>query len=571
MKISTCGQKLRRQFHSDLSRQATLAKMSTQAIDRMPQELMVQICGHLGPRDLRAAYYVSLKFRKAAETHAEGHRWQQYDVTERNKQSFIAYYSGFRLRYLDRVEFRTHFPTFTASHAGCREGVAEQQEKDRVFTEQIQDLFAILKTVDENAGPRNIGRYKLIIYCPTQVPVDRCLHRKHAYWRTHLLEPEKLPDLVSVRAFEIKDENSSAKLDYRILFDLVTRLSNVESVVCHTGKDEWTPSYGDEPATLFPWEYDGPRRDSRHAISQAIMPGKMPRSLKTLTLDYLCRESMKKADRIHHWSRTPDLVSPAVKDPFSTSLQILSYHLREITLRAQIDDTLFWPEDNSTPTWPHLQRVYVMFHMVSPSGAWYFEGPRGEGRETIGYEVNESTYPPHEATEEDEDLDCTFRQNDRSFQTSSMFWFRVAPNDHVLKPLLEAFAKAAINMPELKEAVLWSPLRWDVDGGEDDEREEFDYFESPTSVDLAVDLEYLAWGFAYRSPGKGSMFPRISTKNDHRTRTLWWTVGDWRPGPEVHTLFQRIGQREHREPPKEYWNNDAFMTREQFEQWTPEE
>ncbi|KAF2257510.1 hypothetical protein CC78DRAFT_622562 [Lojkania enalia] len=550
-----------------------ITQLFHRAMDQFPQELISQICSHLSAEDLRNTYYVSAKFRKAAEEQAGRYRTHIYKITKENKQCFIDRYSGFRLRYLEHVQFDTYFPDLDVNDGnGCREGSDEQREKDKTFTEQIQNLFTTLKTVEEHAGERNRGKYRLTIYSPSHgCSGDSCLHREHAHWRTHLLEPETLPDLMSVGSLEINNDHSSAKLDYRILIDLVTRFPNLENLECHTGKDEWTPSYRDAPAKLFIWEYDGPRRDTRHGFGNAITPTNIPKSLQRVELNWFCREVMMEADCIHHWKAMPNLVSPASKDPFSTSLRILSYHLQEITLRAQVDETLFWPEDSSTPTWPHLQRVFIMFHMVSPSGAWYFEGPRGEGRGSTGYELDESSYPPLEPTEEDEYLDDEVVCGGRSFEDRYNFWFRISPNDNVLGPFLASFAKAAANMPDLRQAILWSPLRWDVDCGEDDEGESFDYFEPPKKFYP----EYLAWGLAYYVPGVGSAFATNPGETKCKARQIWWKVGEWRPNPEIHSLFQQIGRQEHGEALKEYWDDDEFgqglVSRDYFEYWTPEE
>jgi hypothetical protein len=62
-----------------------------------------------------------------------------------------------------------------------------------------------------------------------------------------------------------------------------------------------------------------------------------------------------------------------------------------------------------------------------------------------------------ETTEDDEMLGCQDVENDRSFQYQVQFWYRISPNERVLAPFLESFAKAAAHMPELKRAVVWSP------------------------------------------------------------------------------------------------------------------
>jgi hypothetical protein len=544
------------------------------AMDQFPQELIDQICSYLSAEDLRNTYYVSAKFRHAAEEHAGGYRTNFWEFTKENQHSFSKYYSGFRLRYLKHVRFYTYFPDIGANDDyGCRESADEQREKDKMFTEQIKYLFVTLKTIEDRAGKRNCGKYQLTIYSPSQRCLrDHCPHREHDHWRTQLLEPEILPDLLSVASFRINNTESKAKLDYRIMIDLTTHCPNLEMFECHTGYDEWAPSYAQEPANQFIWEYDGPRRDTRHHFGKAIIPSNIPKSLHRVDLNFFCHAAMTNADHIHHWMATPNLVSPALKDPFSTSLRILSYHLRHLTLSAQVDETLFWPEDNSTPTWPHLKWIFIMFHMVSPSGAWYFEGPRGEGRGSIGYEINESSYPPLERTEEDEDLDDEDTWG-RSFENVYVYWFRISPNDDILGPFLASFAKAAANMPELRQAVLWSPLKWCVDGGDDEknENEAFDYFEPPNKFNG----KYLAWGLAYCSPRLGAVFATDPGEIKCEARQIWWKVGDWRPDPEIHNLFQKIGRQEHGEALKEYWDDDEFgqglVTRGKFERWMPEE
>ncbi|KAF2871533.1 hypothetical protein BDV95DRAFT_572233 [Massariosphaeria phaeospora] len=136
-----------------------------------------------------------------------------------------------------------------------------------------------------------------------------------------------------------------------------------------------------------------------------------------------------------------------------------------------------------------------MFHVASPSGAWYFEGPRGKSRDTIGYEVNESSYPPLEHTEDDECEDGEVKDSGfRSFEIIYDFQFRISPNENVLKPFLSNFAKAAANMPGLRTAVLWSPLRFDMNGREADESEP-SYDDLPSN--LCNQRDNLAWGLAY--------------------------------------------------------------------------
>ncbi|KAF2686377.1 hypothetical protein K458DRAFT_476867 [Lentithecium fluviatile CBS 122367] len=438
-------------------------------MDQFPQELIDQTCSHLSAEDLRSIYYVSTKFREAAEEHA----------------------------------------------GCCRESADAIREKDEIFTKQIQNLLATLKTVEQHAGERNRGEYRLRIYKPVQAA-----------------RPESLPELMAVGSLEMpNNENSRAKLDYRIVIDLVTRLPNLEKLECHTGMDEWTPAYDEERAIQFLWEYDGPRRDTRHGFSKAITPTNIPKSLQRVELNFICRVAMSQADRIDHRRAQPNLVSPASKDPFT---------------------------------------VFIMFHMVSPSAAWYFEGPRGEGREMIGYEVNESSYPPLDTTESDKDWDTEVDEHGRTFEHYSCSHFRISPNDNMLGPFLASFAKAAANMPDLRLAILWSPLKWDVDNGDSDEEEPFDYFEPPEEF-YPGDL---AWGLKYNARIGKAVFIRRPEGGSREARQIWWKVGNWRPSPEIHDLFREIGREKYGEALKEHWD-DRFglesFSRDDFNHWTPDQ
>jgi hypothetical protein len=558
-----------------------------------PQELFDRICDHLPAEDLRSTYYVSTKFRKAAEDLAQKYRRDNHEVSkEENVDKVIDHYSGFRLRYLKHLKLNIRFPDSVDKDRVCRESTEEQYERNKIFTEQVRWIFNKLKTMEDRAGKKNRGNYRLTL-CVNYLVDKYCMHRQHAQWRTHLMEPETLPELTSVSSLYVLNDVSSAKLEYRVLIDLARRLPNLEHLECHMGQDEWNPSYPGKPASLFKYDYDGPRRDARHEFGKAITStADGMKSLQRIELDFLCREVMYRAESINHWKAQPNLIGPLSKDPFSSSLRILSYHVTEMTIRAQIDDTLFWPGDGfETPHWPNLQYFFLMFHMVSPSGAWYFEGPKGEGRESTGYDVNKDSYPPlgtpgddeedkddedDEDDDEDEDvedLDCQeVTKDDPIFDDNGSFSFRISPNDNMMVPFLTSFAKAAIHMPKLRKCVLWSPLKWDIDG-DDSAGPTFDYYEPPGAFYNYTDC--LAWGLAYYASNEGRSFDTNRGERNSQSRQLWWKVGEWRPSEELHHSFQQIGHREHGEDMKEYWDDEEFgqglVHRGYFDFLTPDE
>ncbi|OAL00346.1 hypothetical protein IQ06DRAFT_369700 [Phaeosphaeriaceae sp. SRC1lsM3a] len=527
----------------------------------LPQELICEICVHLNDEDLRTASFVSSRFRSAAEDCASGHRNHIVDYSTHNH--FLSRYSGFRHRFIEEVQFRLYVPSADPERDCYRERSSEQLIRDSAFTNQVRELFAALKEIETRAGTRNPGSYRLLIVCDQrEVPPDGCPHGDHAHRRTHLLEPNALPVLESIRSFELQNAESGLKLDYRVLVDLMTALPNVEDLTFHTGTDEWTPSYKSEPATNYPWEYNGLRRDARHDFGRAMAEWTAPCTLKRVNLDFLCRGSMLSADNINHWHSQPDLVSPAIMDPFSKSLHVLSYHLREMTIRAQIDESFFWPQDDTTPTWPHLERLFIMFHMVAPSGSWYFEGPRGEGRDLCGHELDQDSYPS-----DDEDW-CSSDDYDRSFENHSMCLFRVSPNLKVLRPFLQGFANAAANMPKLKQTILWSPLRWEPSGDDEHDGSLFDYFQGPDDAYMTP----FAWGVAYCIPGEEPMLKIDKSWPKCNIRHLWWEVGSWRPDSSLAEAFRKIGRTQHGDDLREvYGHGDVhgLTYRYDFEEWTP--
>jgi hypothetical protein len=68
-------------------------------MDQLPQEMVDRVCGYLSAENLRSTYYVSTKFRKAAEEHAEKHRSRHYtmnfdeETTSEQKQQLFNRYS----------------------------------------------------------------------------------------------------------------------------------------------------------------------------------------------------------------------------------------------------------------------------------------------------------------------------------------------------------------------------------------------------------------------------------------------------------------------------------------------
>lgn len=192
-------------------------------------------------------------------------------------------------------------------------------------------------------------------------------------------------------------------MDYRVMVDLVAELPNLEYWGRRTGGDEWSTKTEQEATQYLSHDWAGPRRDTRQNFGKGLLSAHLPKSLQQARLDFL--HDLEESTNIGHLTAQPDLTSPMTKEFFSISLSHHSDHLRRLHLRVVADEALFLSDSSSNASWPNLESLVVMFHMVNPSGQWYFLGPDGEGRDTKAIEVTNASYPPLKTTACDEEMD----------------------------------------------------------------------------------------------------------------------------------------------------------------------
>ena len=553
-------------------------------MNQLPQELVDRISNYLDYDSLKNTLFLSRCFQYAAEQYSGA--FSKFDLTEENADEFLKTYCGRRFRYLQDLKFATSVPALESDgkddEESCRDTAEELESIDQEFTRQINFLFSTLKTLESDLDSANSpGKIHLLIFAPTRA-IDYnhfCLHRAFVSWRVHLLAPSTLPTLSSVRfltietsdeydftvkGFENYPDPALRKIDLRVLIDVSHKLPNLENLQCKIGGDEWfsgqeAEADDIEAANLIRKDWEGPRRDSRHDFAKAVKHAALP-CLRHARLDFIY--PMHESDWIDQRRAMPNLTQPATYDPFSTSLRILSYQLRTMKLRVVADKTLFWPANSSTPSWPNLESVSVMFHMVTPTGTWYFQGLPGVGA-SEGYEITEQSYPPLETTEMDESSDFYIIDYYNWVEHRVIAQYRVMPNDETLVPFLTAFAKSAALMPLLKEVALWCPLEFRTENTHlSNDYENFDISQ------VSKYQGELAWGVGYTKPGTLA-FTSKPGEDFAPLRQLWWKVGKWRPDPGLHNLFQKIGRSEHGEDLAEYWADewwgDGLVGRDEFE------
>lgn len=516
----------------------------------LPQELIDRISSYLSNEELKRTLTVNRAFNAAAERLSGA--FVSFKLTEDNLQDFLTVCVGSRFRHLREVEFSTQFAPILYENNGrlaCRETKEDLRQKDEQFSSQIKRLFSTLKSAESEAGDSGLGRFKLIIYGPTRNIARElsriCRHHKHISWRVRLLAVDTLPELRCVHSLHVNQGQSGlgplknieiSKLDLRVIPDLAKKLPNLEFMECQLGQDETCPKYIERSKFLTHYEHDweGPRRDTRLGFAEAIETWNPSSSIKRVRLDFLENydEQLRALDQEQN---LPDLKGAATRDPFSISLCTLSHNLRVLELRGILDSGMFQHHDNDLAIWPNLESLLVMFWPFSPSGEWYFHGPNGEGKQNASYPVAESHYPPlcpdTNDVVHDEYLAEYGHPDDYIVGGSG---FRIVPDEAVIVPFLSAFANAATNMPNLKDANLWSPLVWYQN---DEEKPEWVQYEDLNDRDLA-------WGIAYDRPTKET------------PRKLTWRVSTWRPDERLHSMFRDIGRKEHGDELEEDWTDD---------------
>ncbi|USP75704.1 hypothetical protein yc1106_02978 [Curvularia clavata] len=539
-------------------------------MNNLPQELVDKICSYLTIEELKKVLLLTRQFRYGAERFCG--IYDNFDIEKRNAQEFVECFSGHRLSFLRELKFRPVLPPFQEFDGNgkkpCRETADEVRKRDESFTKEIQWLFHILSLVEDRPSEKQIiGRYRLSVYSPTRKFENRrvCPHHIVIGWRVRLLNID-LPLISSVQSFQIYNNYSKdtgfyfhhtyngfkvpeLKLDLRILVDLATRFPNLEYLGTRTGGFEWCEYWEKEnhsPAKDYERDWPGLQRDTRHGFTSAVLSSyrKFPRSLQRAHLDFL--NPLSRVLQIHHAQPLPDLVAPFRNDLFSSSLRLLCQNLRFLQLRCIIDESIFLQEDGAVSIWPNLEQLDLMFHPARPNGTWYFHAADGRGSDSVGFPVTDAHYPPYKTTELDKEMDELCEKGGYSIGYDDGMRFRTEPHKR-LRPLLEGFAKAAIQMKQLKEAVIWFPLILDSEttlhGGE--------------LLELRDPEWDRAWSITY-TESSCPIFPGAS-------RRLEWRTAPWRPDPELHRLYQQIGRSKLGDELEEIWQP---FPRDDEEEWS---
>jgi hypothetical protein len=247
-------------------------------MDKIPAELIDRISSFLEHRDLKNTLLASRVFSFAAERHS--HAFDEFALYEGNADKFLNTYSGHRFSYLRVVEIWTDLPRVEDGEMILRESAEQLLENDRSMTRQIKSLFNAIKAVEQRAGEcGNSAKILLKLAEPGRDIWNEYTsfdYPEFLSWRAHLLDPDSLPSLRSVRYLQIGAVSrcpledtpkgytgAAVKLDYRVIVDLAAKCPNLEYLGCCIGSDEWERKWMTKGERYVSRDWAGPRRDTR--------------------------------------------------------------------------------------------------------------------------------------------------------------------------------------------------------------------------------------------------------------------------------------------------------------------
>ncbi|KAK2733969.1 hypothetical protein FQN57_001906 [Myotisia sp. PD_48] len=537
-------------------------------MDTLPQEIIDRIVWFAGGRELAT---VSRIFQCSVEKDT----FSRYICsTNSSMQEFLAKYRGRRWFYLRYITFTVDFPFLIHTEENplkCRETKEDLQAHNERFTCQLLGLFKALKSLEQETPRPRTTNIELSIKTPFQDDDENmeCHHRRYHSWRLCLLDPQRLPILSSIHTLTFgepyyrgsMDKNPGwsddhlRPLDFGIVPALLPKLPKLQVLNGLPFYERFPEAYEYSICRYWTRPWEGPWRDTRHAFGNIMMENAdaLPAKLQRVHIEF-GQSYKRRFNFVDQSVPLPDLVKPSAFDPLSSALRVLSQPVVSLEIKACVDGTLFWPSSDDPnakpPHWQHLKYLRIEFLPVSPSGVWYFQGPRGEGRETSGFKISQTSYPPLEENEEDERMDEIWAWEWGRFENFNPNQFRIVPTNEIIEPFLEAFVKAMKNMPQLESAELFSVL--DYYPGEDLQRK---YGEEE------LDLKRI-WGV------------KCSLPKDDSCPILEWRVGNWRPSRNLQQSFYDIWRHRGGKPLEEKWVEEKWLSWDFFEHraepaWNP--
>lgn len=491
--------------------------------------------------------------RRSWGYHAKGHALKS-DCVETVTNSGFQVVREKRRNHLQILDLTIILPPCSEDNTHLFEQESDRQVNDEAFSRAFHHLFRILSTWTRSDARKEALSLRLQdIHCPSDPDLEMWppeIVDRQRYSYICLRRAEDLPLVPIISGFDMRMNSLKRRIAPRTGVELLARMPMV--------------SWAFLPMPDTEDRYPALRRRNREDLASVLRSQSLPSSLdEDLAIDI---ESHAGANQT--WNPTNLLSYDGQPDPVSSAIWESTSKLnglRHLKIEGSFDHSLLWPGPLTTrassipptipmPFWQSITRMVIHFDLRTPSGEWYFRAPDGidvhdppffdssqpEAEfEPVDRDVLEREMPPgYNLGDSRESLALhRFQWSSNSLNSGKApFWvFRLVPEEHLLFPMIEAWARAVSQMPKVTRAILRTDLQLPL-------------------VESGIPSHY-RWSLKYISPCQCSRcsdpnsFVREGRRETHcsgRTvRGLLFHTLTWRPDGNLLELLRGIGSRYH--------------------------
>ncbi|KAI1448973.1 hypothetical protein F5Y02DRAFT_372618 [Annulohypoxylon stygium] len=507
-------------------------------MDKLPQEIKVKIASHLpktldgsglsgdGKKTLVRPGIASLSH--AWQAAVEIVTFKSIRIKSTELSHFRTQFSGIqRRKALRKLTYSVELRPYDDEECGDYETDEDRVTNDLIASQAISGLLCELATWPSDL---NIDQLSIEIYAPMDMPYrgqDRFYEdrnaaivgtrkdlftRRYQYSYIHLVDIDELQVQIPYVHYLNMSSSSYRDLDPASLVALTAKFPSLPSI-------SWKYK---EPGPFVPL-----RKKLRSGFVKSLKNSKLTSETKKLRVKI-------ESPSYPHNKRLPNLIGSLPSDPLSVAFHnvISESSLEKLFYNGPIDPSFFWPTKPGEPhlNWPRITDMIIKFDHASPSGRWYFKGATGDPfNEPDSDEPlpasDRGCFPPGYGFPADTlyalelESRMTVETDDDGLVDERRF-FRKIPNEEVMVPLLEAFARRLATMPSVESAQLVTT----IPTGDEEE-----------------------WFVQYDAPGFSNDYESYTDEPDMdlSKARVFFHVKDWVPGKHLLDQYRRIGRELH--------------------------
>lgn len=479
------------------------------------------------------------------QTATERQTFQQIYLKSTDLQAFKTIVRGDRRHFLRCIHFAVVLPRHDVKACARFERAPDRLVNDEAFTTALQELFSILSSWDDGRSCKESNFSVQLdiphVYSPMdyghrlgygsgvpaaprarlpedggQGPVRDLGYRRYQYSYLQVLRPTDLPLVPAIKGLQLN--RMGRHISHEAAIVIASKLPNVSTVDCYMYDSER--------------RYPALRRAVRARLTRAVqifIPRIQLREIRLFMEQRLIWD--------HSW-RPADLRPPGTThDPLCTAIRDSTAESKALTslyVRGTLDASLLWPMPSPVtvrPFWQNLEHLNIQFHMTTPSGAWYFRAPGNpQNPNSPIHRPPNAQMPPGYGADEEDDIAAAqqYSESENSILSGNRpSVSRLVPNEELLNPLIEAFARACLQISTLKTASLNSTIAvpFEFDGRRTSTRSEW-------GVWFAVPCASFPW--------RHLLEPAF--QDDTQNRRLIFDTKHWQPNEHISNLLREIGR-----------------------------